>query len=1606
MKPRLLLVMLALLVPIGLAAQYFESGTTKTNSFYNYSSGGTSYSKTEVWYAINVEQDGQVAFATVPLGNVRINGITLYALNGEELVSVASGGETLTVDDVQAGVYQVKISGRPTDSSGRGGNFTVSYLFTPARWVNDPEPNNAWQQAPELKSGAVQYGHLGYKYYGARDTEDWYRIDVPDEGTMTFTTTTETSLRLGSLNIYMVNADGTDVVYRTSKDMDGYKRDTTIIYNVVDVAPGTYYIKNTHYWGYGSYKLTYNFTPSSFAQDGLDNNTWQQAVALPFDQTVEGRMGYFYYSSEVDNDDWYTIDVKEDGKLTFVTKSETTLRLGSLSLYTPKADATDVVYRTSKDMDAYSRDTTIVFEVPNVSAGVYYVRQQRYNGNGGYQLTCYFTSHSEQADPEPNNTWDQAILLKTGPSVTGQLGYDYQSSTDTKDWYKIEVPDESSVTFTTRSETTLRLGSLEVNMLNAEGTGVTYRTGKDMDGHGLDTTMVVTFPDLAAGTYYILLNRYNGYGTYTLQYICNPNSRQADPEPNNTWQEASLVESGVRQQGRLGYSYRSDSRDTQDWFRMVVPDEGSLTFSTSSETTLRLGSLNIYMLKADSTNVEYRTSKDMDGYGKDTTVTFVIPNAGPGTYWIKMDRYNGYGGYDLDYTFTPNVHQPDVAGNDTWQKASLLESNTTQEGRLGYFYRNSEMDNDDWYKIEVPDEGSMTFNVTAETTLRLGSLNIYMLNADGTDVSYRTSKDMDAYNKDTTILYVVPDVAPGTYYIRQTRYNGNGGYKMQYVFTPSVYGADMAGSTWQEAAPLESGTAQNGRLGYYYRRDTFNDKDFFKFDVSHDGAATFSVTAEKTLRLGSLTIYTLNDEGNNVNSRGSKDMDAYNRDTTITFSVSDLAPGTYYARMNQYNGYGGYVLHYEFDRNPYDRDDLNNSDFASRATLEEGKMLSTTLGYSYNKRNDYDWYDLGDIAGRQIDVTITPDTIRSLVLGVVELCKYNGMTDYGDPKLTTVASSRLERSQGTISYVHADMTPAHYVVKVPRYNGYGGYTIIYGDPLGEGEVRPSIALMTGGRNTVRKGVACENTITISNLCDQPSKFTMLSVDATDNIDILGFRLPNGDYIPADSAAVTDSTYLFFVPRLEPWEQYTFTMISEGRGDYVIEHAPEYRIEVLPNGTHRIFGLTTGIIVSALGSAAVRAAGDATLDWIANKLGNMIFDPNSPEAEEYAFITGKTIEELGLNKNMKNPAVYAGKGIADKALDQVLKKIPMLQTAYNVRELYTNAKEALGHIGHVIKARIDYARQKKNGYGWADWDEDDFGLDLLDSKVAISDMVASWDPNEMVGPQGIGDEHYIGQTQTVNYRILFENKAEAGDAAYRIRINDELDENIFDVSTVRFGETSHDGVGYNWKMIREGNTLKWDIEGIELPPNVNAPEGEGYVSFRVDLKPGLSSGTEIKNKAVIIFDKNFPIETNEFVNTLDLLPPTTVMASATKIAADSVRVECQSLDDGSGVSYYLLFASRGEGDYQYMGQYYDNVMTCPVEGNATDYSFYVLTVDEVGNMELVPPQPILTGIRSVRSDVDLMATMRVYTLDGRYVGNSLKSLSKGIYVVNGRKYVVK
>jgi hypothetical protein len=227
--------------------------------------------------------------------------------------------------------------------------------------------------------------------------------------------------------------------------------------------------------------------------------------------------------------------------------------------------------------------------------------------------------------------------------------------------------------------------------------------------------------------------------------------------------------------------------------------------------------------------------------------------------------------------------------------------------------------------------------------------------------------------------------------------------------------------------------------------------------------------------------------------------------------------------------------------------------------------------------------------------------------------------------------------------------------------------------------------------------------------------------------------------------------------------------------------------------------------------------------------------------------------------------------------------------------------------------------------------------------------------------------------------------------------------VFDLSTVRFNGTNHDNAGFGWKINREGNKLTWDIEGIELPPNVNAPEGEGYVDFSVDLKPGLKNNTKIKNKATIIFDYNEPIETNEYVNTLDLNSPEAITDEAV-LKDGKVVIKCYGSDDESGVAYYDYYASYKNGDFQYIG-YSDEEFeyTLPDGTDVRDFAFVVMAVDNVGNVQEQPTAAaVVTGIRKIPYEMN--SEGGIYTLDGRKVGNgkSANSLPTGVYILRDGK----
>ena len=1045
----------------------------------------------------------------------------------------------------------------------------------------------------------------------------------------------------------------------------------------------------------------------------------------------------------------------------------------------------------------------------------------------------------------------------------------------------------------------------------------------------------------------------------------------SENEPNNDFEHSQQVDVNTTVNASLGYVV-NETTDQYDYYAIQLPDDGVLTVTTCSDASLRLGNL-VVSTWADGTFKE-RGYKDMDGYGEEgRKESWIINDMKAGTYYFKLEHYRGEGNYTIFFQFTASPYANDKEPNDDFSQAQPIALGQDMEGHLGFHnntLKNNDIDTYDWYRIDLPADGTLDIQTTTETALRLDYLHIGILK-DG-DFLSRNNKDMDANEKDTTITFTISDLAKGTYYIRLKQYRGVGGYVLNCRFTQSPYANDEEpNNEIAQAQAIPCGQNIQGHLGYFNYQDN-DEYDFFRIDLPADGTLNIQTTTETTLRLDYLHIGILKD--GDFLSRNNKDMDAYEKDTTITFTIPDLAKGAYYVRVKRYRGFGGYLLNCAFTPNPfYTNDDLYTQENPCPLTLN--KTDYTTLGYKhYNDAKEKVWYSFSTSAPTTLE--IQPDTTKTLVLGVVEIWKKNA-----DGSLKSIYGERLERTYRSFEISEA----GDYLVCIPRYSGYGGISVRYGeDESGTVESNSPIRVSVEGRNTVRKGVPCQNTIVVRNTSDKKTGSFFLAMANTDDIRINKINLSdiNGRYgedMMYEEICNSDSSVVLYIPSLAPFEEYKILVTSEGVGDIDYVKAENGRKEAVVTATF--------LAVAAIGFAA-DACVDAAGDWLKGKVKEKIGELSENEAEAYRRCMGLTRQQY---EETKYNADGYGACVAKKAIENtmkgVMKAVPGGSTAMNIGEKLAESADIIT----CMRRKLWYWIYKDIGLIPSD------NTHIYNAKVGVNGVVASWDPNEMVGPQGFGDEHYIGELKTINYTIMFENKAEAGAPAYRVRVFDELDPNVFDINSVRFGSTSHDGMGYNWKMSCDGNKLSWDIEGIELPPNKVAPEGEGYVTFSVNLQPGLSDGAQIANKATIIFDKNTPIETNVFTNTLDLEAPNTTMLSAEK-SDEGILVKCLTTDTKSGVEAYAFYVSKDKGDFELVGYYPGEEILYTPTGDG-EYDFYVLAVDHVGNAETTIPNSvsITTDVKQVPIDI-LPADGTIYDLQGRKVQHQ----HHGIYIQNGRK----
>ena len=273
----------------------------------------------------------------------------------------------------------------------------------------------------------------------------------------------------------------------------------------------------------------------------------------------------------------------------------------------------------------------------------------------------------------------------------------------------------------------------------------------------------------------------------------------------------------------------------------------------------------------------------------------------------------------------------------------------------------------------------------------------------------------------------------------------------------------------------------------------------------------------------------------------------------------------------------------------------------------------------------------------------------------------------------------------------------------------------------------------------------------------------------------------------------------------------------------------------------------------------------------------------------------------------------------------------------------------------------------------------------------STPVTSYDPNEIYGYLAESGSHAVKDDQTdVYYTIEFENDTTFATAsAHDIYVTDTLDATKFDLSTfaptrVKIGEKSADLSGeknfvttidmrpsINAIAQVEGiydektGIAKWHISSLDpmtmeptkyvmdgvLPANTDG-RGIGELMYDISLKPGIMHGTEVKNRAGIVFDTNDVIITPTWTNVIDRIAPTSRVTDVQQLSDTTATVSIKTTDELSGPWRYDVYVQYGRGSAWWKAA--ENV---PIDTTATvkiydgiDHGFYVVVTDSAGNVE--------------------------------------------------------
>ncbi len=763
--------------------------------------------------------------------------------------------------------------------------------------------------APQIE-GVLHFDQRQDGNLGDENRYDLYSVTVPQNGRLRLSLQGSPSTN-GSLELFDVNGVLSSTYRIRNVSLSGGDTHTMDAW----LKAGTYFVRVNLSQNEWLYRLTPSFTAAQYARDAQPNHTFKQAQMMPTNGSVSGHIGYFSHGF-TDTHDWWTVTMPASGHLQIELRG-TELTNGYLHLF--DADGITRLERFDLRHEDVSQGSVERFMGP----GTYYILVERTGNAWEYILENTFTSAGLDDSYKPNNTWHVAAPLAPGGQARGHLRYYSHGTWYGEDWYKVTTTQEGAleVTLTVSADYSGARGRMRLHSPDwTQERSATFNIDALPIGAEEEQITVVS-DNFRPGTYYVRIERTAEQFAYDLssRFI------SGTVEPRGA-DGASLMNLGGSATGAL------HADNTADWYAVTIPTNGLLQFK----------------LAADEATRAYLDLRDINGTTRlqrvsiwDTRTDSVSFKLAAGTYYVQVERYgNATFSYTLTNSFEPATWAADTEPNDHFTLATSIPLNSETTGHIGHRI-NSQIDREDWYAIEITENGLLSVQMEAAAGTR-AYLALY--DVDGTTRLERNSI------WDARIGTVTHHLAPGTYYVQVEQTSSSVfSYTLTNSFEPAIWEADQEPNDhFTTPIEIEPVSVVTGHLGYRSFNHT-DIGDWYAVKVLQNGELRIGVEMEEATR-AYLNLYDVN---------GVTRLERHSLWDARDGEVSrHLAPGTYYALIERSSSsIFSYRLTTSFTPAALPRDPEYNDYPAAAVPLTVNTQTTGHLGYySDGWRDDADFY--------------------------------------------------------------------------------------------------------------------------------------------------------------------------------------------------------------------------------------------------------------------------------------------------------------------------------------------------------------------------------------------------------------------------------------------------------------------------------------------------------------------------------------------------------------------------------------------------------------------------------------------------------------------------